>query len=368
MSKGSGRSLRASLLEGSAPFVGFLASAVVLVGIVIVLGESPLKAFDAIYKFTLRNSTRIASVLSVSIPYYLSGIAVAIAFKAGVFNIGVEGQYFMGGLTAALAGIYLPLPAWLHIPVVVIAGMLGGALWALIPALMKSMRGIHEVITTIMFNNIAMALASYLVNYPLSGLQKGVSLEPQTKHILASATFGKLNAFFRSIGWNVPDHVYLDYSLIVAIVMGIVLWFMISRTRQGFEIRAVGTSMDVARYSGIRVGRVQVGAFLLSGALAGLIGLQETFAIRGFYTYSMASGLGFDGIAISLIGRNSPIGIVFSAGLFGFLKQAGYGLQLNSKVPNSVTYAIQGLMILFIVVFNEVLVRAARSIRKKEAR
>ena len=368
MAKDSRASWRAALLEGSAPFIGFLASAVVLVGIVLLLGETPARAFDAIYKFTLRNSTRIASVLSVSIPFYLSGIAVAIAFKAGVFNIGVEGQYFMGALTASLAGIYLRLPPWLHVPVVVLAGMLGGALWALVPALLKVTRGIHEVISTIMFNNIAMALASYLVNYPLSGLQKGVSLEPQTKRIVASALFGKLNGFFRSIGWNVPDHVYLDYSLIVAIVMGALLWFLISRTRQGFEIRAVGTSIDVARYSGIKVGRVQIGAFLLSGALAGLIGLQETFAIRGFYTYSMASGLGFDGIAISLIGRNSPIGIVFSAGLFGFLKQAGYGLQLNSKVPNSVTYAIQGLMILFIVVFNEVLLRAARALRRKEVR
>jgi len=367
-SRGSGRSIRASLLEGSAPFIGFFASAVVLVGIVLVMHESPLKAFDAIYKFTLRNSTRIASVLSVSIPYYLSGIAVAIAFKAGVFNIGVEGQYFMGSLTAALAGIYLPLPAWLHVPVVVLAGMLGGALWALIPALMKTMRGIHEVITTIMFNNIAMALASYLVNYPLSGLAQGVSLEPMTKHILPTATFGKLNAFFRSIGWNVPDHVYLDYSLIVAIVMGIALWFLISRTRQGFEIRATGTSIDVARYAGIKVGRVQVTAFLLSGALAGLIGLQEVFAIRGFYTYSLASGLGFDGIAISLIGRNSPIGVAFSSILFGFLKQGGYGLQLYTKVPNSVTWAIQGLMILFIVIFNEALVRAARALRRKEVK
>ena len=154
----------------------------VLVGIVIVLGESPLKAFDAIYKFTLRNSTRIASVLSISIPYYLSGIAVAIAFKAGVFNIGVEGQYFIGGL-AARAGraSTCRLPPWLHIPVVVLAGMVGGALWALVPALLKTTRGIHEVISTIMFNNIAIALVNYLVNDPLSGLGKGVSLEPQTK-------------------------------------------------------------------------------------------------------------------------------------------------------------------------------------------
>lgn len=358
---------RLAILEGSAPFIGFLASIVALVAIVLGLGESALKAFGAIYQFALSSGAKIASVLSVSIPFYLSGLAVAIAFKAGVFNIGVEGQYFIGGLTGALAGIYLPMPAPLHIPFVVLCAMAGGALWALVPAVLRAARGIHEVISTIMFNNIALALASYLVNYPLSGLQKGVSLEPQTKRILPTALFGKLNGLFRAIGWNVPDYVYLDYSLIVAIVMGLFAWFLISRTRYGFEIRAVGTSVDVSHYAGIRVKRVQVGSFLLSGAMAGLIGLQEIFAIRGFYTYSLASGIGFDGIAVSLIGRNSPIGVVFSSLLFGFLRQAGYGLQLFTKVPNSVTYAIQGLMILFIVVINEVMVRVVRALRKKEA-
>lgn len=360
-------SVRNALLEGAAPFIGFFASAVVLVGIVVLLGESPARAFEAIYKFTFSASAKLAQVLSVSIPFYLSGLAVALAFKAGVFNIGVEGQYFVGGFTAAVAGIYLKLPPLIHVPVVVLAAMLGGALWAFIPAVLKVRRGIHEVITTILFNNIAIALVTWFVNSPFSGIQKGVSLEPQTRKIASTAVFGKLNGLFRAIGWNVPDYVYLDYSLVVAVVMGIVIWFLLSRTRHGFEIRAVGTSIDVSRYAGIRVDRVQIGAFLASGALAGLIGLQEIFAIREFYTYSLASGVGFDGIAISLIGRNSPVGVVFSAGLFGFLRQAGYGLQLFTKVPNSVTYAIQGLMILFIVVINEVLVRVVRSLRKKEA-
>jgi ABC-type uncharacterized transport system permease subunit len=267
-----------------------------------------------------------------------------------------------------MAGVYLHLPPAVHIPVVVLCSMLGGALWALVPAVLKSMRGIHEVITTIMLNNIALALVAYLVNGPLSGLQKGVSLEPQMPKLQPTAMFGKLNAFFRAIGWNVPDYVYLDYSLVVAVIMGILIWFLLFRTRHGFEIRAVGTSIDVSRYAGIRVSRVQIGAFLISGALAGLIGLQEIFAIRGFYTYNLASGLGFDGIAISLIAKNSPVGVVFSSILFAFLKQAGYGLQLSTKVPNSVTYAIQGLMIMFIVIINEVMVRAVRALRKKEMR
>ena len=314
----------------------------------------------------MSNAAKLAAVVSISIPYYLSGISIAIAFRAGVFNIGNEGQYFVGGLVGAMAGIYLHLPAPLHLPVVVLAAMAGGALWALVPAVLKASRGISEVITTIMFNNIGLALVNYLVNGPLSGMAKGVSLEPQTHKILPTALFGKLNGLFRAIGWKVPDYVYLDYSLVVAVIMGAVIWFLLFRTRQGFEIRAVGTSVDVSRYAGIKVQRVQITAFLLSGAIAGLIGLQEIFAIRGFYTYNIASGLGFDGIAISLIAQNHPVGVVFSSLLFAFLKQAGYGLQLSTKVPNSVTYAIQGLMILFIVAINAVIVRAVRSLRKKE--
>ncbi len=354
------------LLSQSAPFIGFVASMVVLLAIVVVMRESPLKAIDAIYKFSLSNAAKLASVLSIAIPYYLSGLSIAIAFRAGVFNIGNEGQYFVGGMVGALAGIYLHLPPFLHVPVVVIAAMAGGALWALVPAVLKAARGINEVITTIMFNNIGLALTNYLVNGPLSGMAKGASLEPQTKKILPTALFGKLNGLFRSLGWKVPDYVYLDYSLIVAVVMGLVIWFLLFRTRQGFEIRAVGTSTDVSRYAGIKVQQVQISAFLLSGAIAGLIGLQEIFAIRGFYTYEITSGLGFDGIAISLIAQNHPVGVVFSSLLFAFLKQAGYGLQLSTKVPISVTYAIQGLMILFIVAINAVVVRAVRSMRRKE--
>jgi simple sugar transport system permease protein len=355
------------LLEQAAPFIGFIASMIVLLAIVIGMRENPGKAIQSIYKFSMSNAAKLAAVLSISIPYYLSGLSIAIAFRAGVFNIGNEGQYFFGGFIGAMAGIYLHLPPAIHIPVVVIAAMVGGAFWALIPAVLKATRGVHEVITTIMFNNIGIALVNYLVNGPLSGMKKGVSLEPQTKKILATAVFGKLNGFFRSIGWKVPDYVYLDYSLVVALIMGVLVWFLLFRTRQGFEIRAVGTSIDVSRYSGIKVNRVQIGAFLLSGAIAGLIGLQEIFAIRGFYTYNIASGLGFDGIAISLIAKNHPVGVVFSSLLFAFLKQAGYGLQLSTKVPNSVTYAIQGLMILFIVAINAIMIRAVRALRKKEA-
>ncbi len=354
------------LLELLAPVLGFSASIVVLLIIAALVGESPASAVSAILRFTVGTGARLATVFSVALPLFISGLAVAIAFRAGVFNIGAEGQYFIGGLVGALAGIYLPLPRAIHLPVVVLAAMAGGALWAAVPAILKVTKGIHEVISTIMLNNIALALVNYLVNGPLSGRGEA-SLEPQTHKILPSALFGKLNNWFRAIGLNVPDHVYLDYTLIVAIVVGILAYILLFRLRFGFEIRAVGVSLEVSRYAGIRVSTVQLGVFLISGAIAGLIGMQEIFAIRGHYTFEIASGLGFDGIAIALIGRNSPVGVIFSSILFAFLKQAGYGLQLYTSVPNAIIYVITGLMIIFIVVINEIVTRYIRVLRKKEA-
>jgi simple sugar transport system permease protein len=354
------------VLELLSPILGVLASVVVLLLIAMSIGEMPGKTLNGIYKFTLANASRLSTIFSMAIPLFLAGLAVAVAFQANVFNIGVEGQYFVGGLVGALAGIYLHLPVYIHLPVVVLASMLGGALWAAIPALLKVRMGIHEVISTIMFNNIAAALVNFLVNGPLSGRGEK-SLEPQTLKIQSTALFGKLNHWFNALGLNVPKHVYLDYSLIVAIVMGVLVWFLLYRMRQGFEIRAVGTSLEVSAYAGIRVKRVQLTAFLASGALGGLIGLQEIFAIRGVYTFEIAAGLGFDGIAIALIGQNSPVGVIFSSVLFAFFKQAGYGLQLYTAVPNAIIYVISGLMILFIVVINEVTTRYIRALRRKEA-
>jgi ABC-type uncharacterized transport system permease subunit len=350
------------VLEVMSPLLGVVASIVVLLLIAMSMGEMPGKTLAGIYKFTLANT----AIFSVAIPLSLAGLAVAVAFQANVFNIGVEGQYFVGGLVGALAGIYLHLPVYIHLPVVVIASMIGGMLWAAIPALLKVRMGIHEVISTIMFNNIASALVNFLVNGPLSGRGEK-SLEPQTLKIQPTAVFGKLNHWFNALGLNVPKHVYLDYSLIVAVVMGFLVWFLLYRMRQGFEIRAVGTSLEVSQYAGIRVKRVQLTAFLASGALAGLIGLQEIFAIRRVYTFEMAAGLGFDGIAIALIGQNSPVGVIFSSILFAFLKQAGYGLQLYTAVPNAIIYVITGLMILFIVVINQIFSRYIRALRRKEA-
>ena len=355
-------------LEQSAPFIGFLASMAVLTVIIMGLGESPRKAFRGIYKFSLSDAAKLAAVLSISIPYYLSGLSIAIAFRAGVFNIGNEGQYFVGGMVGAIAGVYFHLPSVLHIPVVIIFSMAGGALWALVPAVLKASRGISEVITTIMFNNIALALVNLSRERPaVSGIGKGTSLEPQMKKLLPTAMFGKLNGFFRSIGWNVPNYVYLDYSLIVAVIMG--LADLVPPLPHPAGLRDPG-GRHVHRCVALCGGQGEAGCRSAPSCfpepLPGSSACRRSSPSAGFTPTTLPPGLGFDGIAISLIAKNSPVGIVFSSALFAFLKQAGYGLQLFSKVPNSVTYAIQGIMILFIVAINEILVRAARSLRKKE--
>ncbi len=358
---------RATVLETAAPFIGFIAAMILLILMVAMVGESPGNALNAIYRISFSSANRFATVVAAAIPLFLAGLAVSVAFQGGVFNIGVEGQYFIGGLVGAIAGTYLRLPAIIHIPVVVIFSMIGGAAWAAIPAVLKVKRGISEVITTIMFNAIALSLVNYLVNGPLSGLQPGENKAPQLPDLQETAIFGRLNGFFRAIGWNVADHVYLDYSLIVALVFGIAIFLLIYRNRYGFEVRSIGTALDVSRYSGMRVPNIQLSTFLLSGGLAGLVGLQEVFAIRQHYTFEIAAGIGFDGIAVALIGRNNPIGVAFAALLFSFLKTSGYGMQLYMSVPNSIAAVTSGIMILIIVVSNELLSGYVRKLRKQEA-
>ena len=349
------------------PIIGILFSFLFLLLIVLFMGQNPIKVIEVIFKYCFSSHRYIALILSYSVPLIFAGLSVSFAFQAGIFNIGVEGQYFFGGLIGALAGIYLKLPTIIHIPVVILFCMMGGAIWAGIPAILKVKRGIHEVITTIMFNNIALALVNYLVNGPFSGMSDVTSYEPRTKLIQCTAKFEKINFLFRTFGFNAPDSVYLDYSLIIAIFFIILMWLILFKTRYGFDIRAVGTSTYVSLYAGIKVKQIQLAAFLISGGIAGLIGLQEIFAIKGFYTYGIASGYGFDGIAIALIAKNNPIGVIFSAFLFGFLKQAGYGIQYGTSVPNSGIYVITGILIISIVVINEIVKRYIKNLIKKES-
>jgi len=393
MSKGRSSELKYMLLSALAPVGGMLISAIALMFLILWLRytrshnilqawQDTLRAFAVMGK-TVTNLQDIGYIIARAEPFVLSGIAAAIAFRAGVFNIGTEGQYFIGGLTAAAYGIYIApavasfLGGWdsasmglkvaahiINLIGAVFFAMLGGALWALIPAVLKVKKGVHEVITTIMMNQIAYTVAKFFVSGPMSGLAAGESLEPRTAYIAPSAVFVKLKDIIP--GFPFPRYIPLYESLFITLIVIVLSYFIIFKTTWGFELKMLGTNPNATKYSGVPPKVVIFWAMIWSGAIAGLINLQEIFGIRGFYTHHMTHGLGFDGIAVALIGYNNPLGVVLAALLFAFLRQAGYNLQFELGIPNSTMDLITGFIILVMVIASVVMGRYISTLRRKE--
>ncbi len=360
------------LLSLVAPVVGIVISALLLFFLILLIRKGSIS--DTLYAFrvmgkTLTSTKDLGYIIARAEPLAISGIAAAIAFRAGVFNIGTEGQYYIGGLVASIYAIYFSIksPAfhWLNVIFVVLFAMLGGALWALIPAILKMKKGVHEVITTIMMNQIAYTTAKYFVNGPLSGVKVGESLEPKTLDFPPSVTFHKLYDIFHG-HFPFPKYIPLYESLFIAAILIFIVYIIIFYTNWGFEIEMLGTNPNAAKYSGVPPRLVVFNAMLWSGAIAGLINLQEIFGIKGYYTHHMTSGLGFDGIAVALIGYNNPIGVVLAALLFGFLRTAGYNLQFELGIPNSTMDLITGFIIIVMVIASVAMNRYISKLRRKE--
>ena len=355
-----------------APISGILISSILLFFLILLIRRGSFQ--DTIYAFyimgkTLTSTQDIGYIIARAEPLIISGIAAAIAFRAGVFNIGTEGQYFIGGLMASVYAIYFsfksPSLHWLNVILAVLFAMIGGALWALIPAILKIKKGVHEVITTIMMNQIAYTTAKYFVNGPMSGVVGGESLEPKTLDFPASVVFKRLYDIFQG-KFPFPRYIPLYESLFIAAIIVILAYIIIYYTNWGFEIEMLGINPNAAQYSGVPPKIVIFNAMLWSGAIAGLINLQEIFGIRGYYTHHIARGLGFDGIAVALIGYNNPIGVVFAAFLFGFLRTAGYNLQFELGIPNSTMDFITGFIIIAMVVASVTMNRYISKLRRKE--
>jgi simple sugar transport system permease protein len=358
------------LLEGISPVLGFLFAILVMIIILWGIGENPARAFGAIVSFCF-SQVGLAYIISQSVPLIISGGANAIAFQGGLFNIGVEGQYIFGALCAGVAGAYLSLPPVLHIIAVIVAGMIGGMLWALIPILLKVYKGVHEVIGTIMMNQIASAAVLYLVNGPFNGIRNQPNaLNLRTPYLKPSAVFPSLHNIVNSvtglIGFRFPNYVPVDFSWIIAILVVVGLWFLLFKSSLGLRIRWVGQNQSASVYAGVDVKKTLLTIMMISGAIAGLVGLQEVAYIDKYFTPNIATGLGFTGLAVALLARNHPFGIVIAGLLFSFLSRAGYGLQMYTKAPNSLIDAITGIMILSVVVFDQVLRRYVRNLRRRE--
>jgi len=353
-----------------APAASLVFAAIVGALIILLVQGSAQDVTDvagAMWSYGVQNKDSLAFILGRATPLILAGLATAIAFKAGLFNIGVEGQYAIGMLTAAVVGSQLRAPIFIHLPLTVLAGMAGGLLWALIPALLRVYRGAHEVISTIMMNYVANGVLLYLLAGPLKDLnQAGDVAQLRTEPVQDTARVGRMAGFFNSLGFDFRPSVPLTWFFVLAVVAAAVYALAIRRTRFGYELRVLGTNPRAAEPSGIRTNAMFMKAMLLSGAVAGLVGLQEVLALEGLMKIDYVRGFGFAGIAIALLGRNSGLGIVAAALLFAFLDRSATGIELRTEVPSEVIIILQGVLILSIVVAFELVRRLAARHRLQE--
>lgn len=335
---------------------------------IIAAGASPGAAFAAFFNYgeTERSVVNgITSMLNRSVPLFIAGLAVAVGFRMNLFNIGVEGQYRIAAICAAYVGSTFTAPAPIQIAVIIAVAAAVGGLYALIPAVMKVTRGVNEVISTIMLNYIAISLTAFLVRGPFTGERGEGLLTTSTPQMPQSAWFPNLNWIFEVFGLPAPRGGGLWGFLIVAILLGVGLWVLLERTRFGFEVKASGLNPSAAVASGVNAKKMVIAAMVLSGAIAGLIGLPEILGDKHAFGSNFTPGLGFLGIAVALLGRNKPVGIAVAALLFGFLDQAQGPLQF-ANVPPSVIMIMQGTIVLLVVIANEITRRLA--LRREERR
>ena len=324
-----------------------LAMALGVCGIVVaVVGLDPLQVLTLLVKGAFGSRAGIGYTLYYATTFIFTGLAVAVAFHGGLFNIGGEGQAMMGGLGCSLValGLGAQLPAALLLPLMVAGAMAAGALWAAVPAALQAWRGSHIVITTIMFNFIASALLAYLL---VNLLKAPGSMSVETAPYPAAAQLPGMHQLLAALGIAWP-RTPLNLSVLLALAAAVAVYFFLWRSRAGYELRAVGFSPHAAHYGGIRPrGQVMLG-MVVSGALAGLVGINELAGVQHRLLLDFVVGAGFTGIAVSLIGRNHPVGILLAALLFGALFQGG--AELSFEIPGfsrDMVTTLQGLIVLF---------------------
>ena len=332
--------------------------------LIVAYGENPIEVYTSIFDASLGSADGIGYVLAIATPLVFAALAVCVCFKGGMFNIGVEGQYLVAMITAAVVEVNLDfLPGPLLVPAVLLAAMLGGMIWAAIPGVLKVTRGAHEVVTTIMLNLVAVSLVGWALNGPLhyNDAPEGAFVDLRSNVFPKNGLAGDLGSMF-----GVTPGAHLSWLLFLAIAAAIVVWFLIRRTRLGYEARAVGSSPGSAKAGGVSIGSTQLRLFLISGALAGLVGMQLLLADRGYLPLNYVVGLGFTGIAVAFLGQNNPIGIIFAAILWGILSRGEVALQISSQVPREFIIILQGLLILTVVITYQIAKRrlAARQLQR----
>jgi len=308
-------------------------------------GVEPIEMFKLMisYGFEPRN---LVSEINQTVAYYMAGVAAAIGFKMLLFNIGIDGQYRMGAFFGAVVGAAVNLPPVLHVLLIILVAMLAGGAWAAIAGYLKVKRGVNEVISNIMLNFIAAAVIAFLLSPNLLGSLPEGSQNLQTKPIPASGQMPTIKAFEGEI-----------YSfLFIAIVVGVGYWIMLNKTVFGFNLRATGLSFRAARASGVNAPGMIFVTTVLSGAIAGLVGIGTLLSDTHSYSMAFPSGYAFTGLALALLGRNHPVGIFFAAFLWSFLERSAPVLEFEG-VPPEIVIVMQGTIVLSIVIAYEVVAR-----------
>ncbi|WP_259780075.1 ABC transporter permease [Aestuariispira ectoiniformans] len=331
---------------GVIPLINIMLALIVAGLIVLLIGENPLEAMEILIYGAFGYEEALGYTLYYTTNFIFTGLAVAVAFHAGLFNIGGEGQAYIGGLGVGLAMLALDnyLPFWALAPIGILAAGLFGTAWAAVPAYLQAYRGSHIVITTIMFNFIAFELMNYLM---VNVLIEPGQMSPESRDFTSAGQIPFMHEAFAWFGMEITRSP-LNLSIIFALLCCVFVWFFIWRTRWGFEIRTVGQSEKAAVYAGIDPRKVIMLAMGISGALAGFVGLNEVMGVHHKILLNFVAGYGFTGIAVSLMGRNHPVGIILASLLFGALFQGGAELAFDiPTITREYVVTIQGLIILF---------------------
>jgi simple sugar transport system permease protein len=324
------------------PILNLLSALLVAALVIHLLGESPVESMKILLNSAIVNPEGLAYTLFYASSFIFTGLAVSIAMQAGLFNIGAEGQMYVGGLglTLAMLAFDAHLPAWLLIPIGMLGAALFGALWAFVPGYLQAKRGSHVVVTTIMFNFIAASLMNFLiVKYMIPEGEQN----PASRVFSSAAAMPLLSSWFPALG-DTPLNISFLIAIVALVIYGVAVW----RSSWGYKLRATGLNAHAAHYAGVKISRTIIVTMLVSGALAGLAAVNSVMGSTHYLSLNFPAGAGFVGIAIALMGRQHPVGIFLSSVLFGALIQGGFDLSLEKpNIPQETFIFIQGLIILF---------------------
>lgn len=320
-----------------APLIAIISALIVGAILIMIAGGNPIAAYTVLFQESLFTYFGFGNTLTKMTPLLFTGLGILIALRAGQYNIGGEGQIYLGALGSAIVGLYLQgLPGFIHVPLALLAGFLFGGIWGLIPGYLKAIKGVNEVITTLLLNYIAINLISYLVQNPL-------------KELNAPSPYSPLIASSAQLPTILPGSL-AHAGIIIALMATGIIWVIINRSTLGYQITNVGLNSDASQYAGISVKRTIMLVMTLAGGLAGIAGATEVMGLKYRLFEQVSSGYGFDAIAIAFLCRGSVLGIVLTSLFFGAMRSGANVMQRSVGVPVTIIYAIQGLTVLFIAI------------------